>query len=546
MKPSKIALLLGLFLTLLAFVALYTGDSALAGSRQIVFTDPAGDRLDGTYYPGQREAGLIIFEGFSADQVMMRSAAVEFARAGFHVFTFDFSGQGKSPGSLGFDNAATDRLAFQSQAAMQVFMRESGLPAKRIFWLGHSLGARVALQTALLGEPLPAGLILLGAQINLGRNAQSEFFTGTSDSDLPWVQALGPQNPPVPLLLLSGDWEDILTPAGATLLMQSLCGTETTDCPGREWLLYPRLVHNYEIFSPRALSDAKAWASQRLGTNLDTTAPTAQMRLVWWFAALFGMTLTLGGTLALVKTRYPALFLRPGFNVTRPIRFLTIKLLLWLAALPLAGLLMFLFLLIPLGNPVFNLIYAGFIGGYGLLMLILYHLGRAPGAQGNLGAFFQPPTADKTRWLWAIVFNLGLFTTLTLFYHSGQGLVPPVGERLAWVFIFTPITALGFWLGALEDAALARGFPKRGNLRLLAMLVGLFPFFLRFLLLAALGSTSGMIGALVGLIILGVVLVQGEITRTLLAEGWIAAILQSLLLYLAVMPQTVLFTPFFR
>jgi len=546
MKPSKIALLLGLFLTILALAALYTGDSALAGSRQVIFTDPAGDRLYGTYYPGQREAGLIIFEGFSADQVMMRSAAVEFARAGFHVFTFDFSGQGKSPGSLSFDNAATDRLAFQSQAAMQVLMRESGLPAGRILWLGHSLGARVALQTALLGEPLPAGLILLGAQINLGTNAQSEFFTGTSDSDLPWVQAIGPQSPPVPLLLLSGEWEDILTPAGATLLMQSLCGAGTTACPGREWILYPSLVHNFEIFSPRAISDAKAWASQRLGANLESSAPTAQMRIAWWFVSLFGMTLTLGGTLALVKVRYPAQGLCPGFGVTRPHRFLSIKLLLWLAALPLAGALMFLFSLIPLGNPVFNLIYAGFIGGYGLLMLTLYLVGRAPGATGKLGTFLQFPTTDKTRWAWALVFNLGLFAAVILFYRSGQGLVPPIGERLVWVFIFTPVTALGFWLGALEDAALARGFPRSGNLRILAMLVGLFPFFLRFILLAALGSTSGMIGAMVGLIILGMVLVQGEITRALLAEGWTAAILQSLLLYLVVMPQTVLFTPFFR
>jgi len=545
MKPSQFALFIGIFLTLLASVFLYVGDSALAGSREVVFTDPAGNRIYGTYHPGRLDAGIILFEGFSADQVMMRSAAVEFARGGYHVFTFDFSGQGKSPGSLGFDNAATDRLALQSQAAMQAFMRESDMPAEKILWMGHSLGARVALQTALLNSDLPAGLILLGAQVNLGTNAQSEFFTGTSDSNLPWVQSLGPQNPPVPLLLLSGDWEDILTPEAAALLMNALCGAETDACPNRHWILYPRLVHNYEIFSPRVLADAKAWANERLGTKIATSAATAQMRIVWWFVSIFGMLLTLGATLALVKSRYPGPSLHPGFDVTRPIRFLTFKLILWLAALPLTGGVMFLFLLIPLGNPVFNLIYVGFIGGYGLLMLILYLLGRAPGAHGRLGTVLQRPTTEKSRWLWALVFNLGLFAAAILFHRSGQGLVPPVGERLAWVFLLTPLTALGFWLGALEDTALARGFPQRGNLRIWALLVGLFPFFLRFILLAALGSTSGMLGALSGLIVLGVVIVQGEITRALLAEGWIPAILQSILLYLVVMPQSVLFTPFF-
>ena len=41
----------------------------------------------------------------------------------------------------------------------------------------------------------------------------------------------------------------------------------------------------------------------------------------------------------------------------------------------LGGLLFF----IPLGKPVFNLIYVGFIGGYGILLLALYKRGKMPG-----------------------------------------------------------------------------------------------------------------------------------------------------------------------
>jgi alpha-beta hydrolase superfamily lysophospholipase len=67
----------------------------------------------GYYYPGEIEAGVLLLEGFGSDQVNMRSAASEFAQAGYHIFTFDFSGHGRSPGTLGYDNAETLRLAIK-------------------------------------------------------------------------------------------------------------------------------------------------------------------------------------------------------------------------------------------------------------------------------------------------------------------------------------------------------------------------------------------------------------------------------------------------
>ena len=54
---------------------------------------------------------------------------------------------------------------------------------------------RVALQAATMTDTPPKTLILLGTQVNLITNQQAEFFTGTSDADLEWVQALGPENP---------------------------------------------------------------------------------------------------------------------------------------------------------------------------------------------------------------------------------------------------------------------------------------------------------------------------------------------------------------
>jgi esterase/lipase len=96
-------------------------------------TIPAGDRLVGTYYPGTQPNGVLLLEGFGSDQVTMTSLSSEFAGSGWSVFTFDFSGHGRSPGTLTFDNAQTDRLAHQAIAALQQFTQLSGLkPSKSL------------------------------------------------------------------------------------------------------------------------------------------------------------------------------------------------------------------------------------------------------------------------------------------------------------------------------------------------------------------------------------------------------------------------------
>ncbi|MBN1666476.1 MAG: hypothetical protein JW862_05290 [Anaerolineales bacterium] len=94
------------------------GDRPLSTGRLITVTDPAGEKLAATYYPGTKAAGLILLEGFGSDQITMRSAASEFVRDGVHVLTFDFRGHGRSPGALSFDTAATDRLAQQAIASL--------------------------------------------------------------------------------------------------------------------------------------------------------------------------------------------------------------------------------------------------------------------------------------------------------------------------------------------------------------------------------------------------------------------------------------------
>jgi len=531
----------GLALLIIGLPGLVALDFPLLDRQPLALISPEGTPLSATYYPGSVSKGVLLLQGFGADQIMMRSLVRDLTASGAHVFTFDYSGHGASPGALAFDNASTDRLAGQVQSAMAELKRVSGLDDSQIVWMGHSLGARVALQSAVLGPLRPEKLVLLGAQVNLGTNTQSEFFTGTTDSDLAWIRSLGPDTPPVPILLITGAWEDILTVDGAQLLMAKLCGTQIESCGGpspREWILFDALVHNYEVYSPRVISAAQDWLFPEDSFHLSLLG---SLRIVLWSATILGLFLGLIGLLSIL----PAVPSSPTVTVSAPKKLVWAKLWLWLIALPLSGLVMGLYVLIPLPSPTFNLIYGGFLGGYGLLMFLLYRFGRMPGVTGALRKAASRSPALPNGWRLAILFNIALFAAVTLLYRSGLGMAPPVGVRFAWVLIFLPLTALGFWLGMLEADALSSAAPGRPFYRVLSMLISLFPFYLYLILLLTLGSTSGVLGSLTGLLVLAASILQGEVTRRLSGNPLFAAILQALFIYWLILPTGALFVPFF-
>jgi pimeloyl-ACP methyl ester carboxylesterase len=532
----------GLFFSFIGLLGLLALDFRLSARQSLNLTSPDGTPLSATYYPGSVPNGVLLLEGFGSDQSMMRVLVHDLTASGLHVFTFDYSGHGASPGALEYDNASTDRLAGQVQVAMTEFQRISGLDSSQIVWMGHSLGARVALQSSVLGPVSPAKLVLFGAQINLGTNAQSEFFTGTTDSDLDWVQSLGPDNPTTPILLVTGTWEDILTVDAAQALMNKLCGEKTTSCNEgtiREWVLFDKLVHNYEVYSPRVLTVGRTWAFP----DMDHPASYAMLRIVLWLSTISGIFLALIGFKSSLRIVSSSLDL--GITITDPRKLVLGKLWLWLIALPLSGVIMFLYVLIPLPSPTFNLIYGGFLGGYGLLVFLLYCFGKMPGAFGKLRNISLQRSPMPKGWLLAALFNVGLFVTVALLYRSGIGLVPPVGARFVWVLIFVPLTTLGFWVGMLEADALSVAVPGKSIYRILSLLISLFPFYLYLILLVFLGSISGVIGSLTGLLVLAASMLQGEITRTLTGNSLISAFVQSLLVFCLILPSGALFTPFF-
>jgi pimeloyl-ACP methyl ester carboxylesterase len=539
---------LGLNLALAAILVIAVIDLPLRRAEKLAIIDPALEVMAGTYIPGTLPAGVLLLEGFGSDQTALRAVASEFGRAGAAVFSFDFPGHGLSPGGLAYDNATTDRLARLTLSARAEFQRRSGLQNSQIILLGHSLGGRVALQAAALDPQGLAGVILIGPQVNLVTNAQAEFFTGASDADLTWVQALNAANPVVPVLILSGEWDDVITPQSANLLLEQLHRPGQGPSFERQWILLPRLLHNYEPISPRLLSAAAAWAGETWGypEEFQGTAPLVSLRLAAWVIGLAGILFSLAGAAGWAAQRFPAssdLMLR--IHIHQLNRFLWVKLALWLAALPFVALTFGLFFFLPFNLPAFNFIYVLFIGGYGLLTCLLYALGKMPGATGRLPFASASSSAPPRRSFWLAVGVSAVFFALTAAYaRSGWFFVFPLNERFVWLVLFTPVTALGFWIGLHEAQMVAQAAPKRWRPVLAATLINLTPFILWTALLGSLGSLSGLFGNLHSLLILAVALGLGGLILRISRRAWLAALVQAVFIYWLILPQGALFLPF--
>jgi pimeloyl-ACP methyl ester carboxylesterase len=549
-RIKQSSFVIGIGLTLLSLFFLHTGDSILRKSEKIVFNDILGNSLIGYFHkPADSENyGVLLLEGFGSDQVSMHSAANEFFQAGWQVFTFDFTGHGRSTGTLKLDNASTNVQSQQVISALEAFQTASGLEIDHIFLFGHSLGARVGLQAVVQQELEVAGLVLLGPQINIIPNTQSEFFTGTSDTDLSWVSGLSAEKPSVPLLIISGSLEDILPVPAAKALLSQLTGEEPIEelvrygqFPAtREWVLLPGVFHNFEIYSPRAIRTSMDWMEDQAGNEVVESGllNSSTRRIVFWISGMVGILLFLSGAKGFSED-HQVLQAQSSIMISNHKLFVGAKFWLWLPAIVVGVGMLTPFFFLPVGLPLFNIYYVVFIGGFGVLSLILLLIGKMPGTRGKLVFTKGPGLSEMLQWRYAFGFNVLLAVIMTLYARSGWFWTPPNGDRFLWLLILTPFTAAGFWSDSFTAGIL--GDCGRAS-KLFVRLSGFFPFILYIVLMLVIGSWSGVIQGGIGLLILWIVFQQGKITVNLTGSKLSSAILQAVMLYLLILPQGVLFS----
>jgi hypothetical protein len=191
----------------------------------LVFSDMTietedGQRLHGWWIPARSPAaGHILFCHGNAGNVGDRVAHASLLCArGFDVLLFDYRGYGRSRGRP--DENGTYRDA---RAARTALLDQAGVEARRVLYLGESLGGGVALDLAL--EAPPAGLILQSAFTSVRDMARRHY---------PFVpRALVPDAYPnlqriarlqVPLLIIHGDRDQIVPRFHAEELCEAAAG----------------------------------------------------------------------------------------------------------------------------------------------------------------------------------------------------------------------------------------------------------------------------------------------------------------------------------
>ena len=174
--------------------------------RDLELTTGDGERLHGWWVEARAErvGHLLVCHGNGGNIGDRVLHAELLTAAGFDVLLFDYRGYGRSTGKP--DEPGTYRDA---RAARECLLGQPGVDADRVFYLGESLGAAVAIELAT--EHPPAGLVLLSAfaSVRAMARAQYKVIPAPLLPDVyPSLDRIGDLH--VPVLVIHGDRDEIV------------------------------------------------------------------------------------------------------------------------------------------------------------------------------------------------------------------------------------------------------------------------------------------------------------------------------------------------
>ena len=166
-----------------------------------------GTRLHGWWIPAPRQpasAHVLLSHGNAGNIGDRVLHARLLSDAGLDVFLFDYRGYGRSEGNP--DEEGTYRDA---RAARAAWLRQAGVDAARLVYLGESVGGAVAL--ALAVEAPPLGLVLQSAFTSIremGRRHYPFIPSAVVPDAYPNLRRIAQLKSP--LLVIHGDRDDIV------------------------------------------------------------------------------------------------------------------------------------------------------------------------------------------------------------------------------------------------------------------------------------------------------------------------------------------------
>lgn len=514
MKNTKSKCIAGVVLLAIVLLMTVVLNSPTFSEEKVSFLSQYNDKevvLKGSYWEAEgAEYAVLICPGYSCDRQKWRPMADLCVANGLTTMTFDYSGQGASKGTIGFDNAKTDRIPIQIADAIEELHRRSGIDYEHIILMGHSMGGRSILRllydyndenakTTITRRPI-GNVLLLSPEVNYNYNAQASLFAGTSDAtEEPWKSYSEENTVGCNVYLFGSTADDIVSDEDVLAIYQHLGGTnapksgktsaEQTNAVGSTVSVnvIGGVLHSYQMYSARFGKMINTALTEITGQTC--SYPTYRFGFVYgsWFLGLLGLFLILNG-LNRLRTRE----LQESIPTLDDAgRYLRRKALMWLPGTVAAVLICCLCVCMPFGSPVMNTPYMCFIAGYGLVMLWAYRRGKFPGTEGKLPRLTLQIRGEKKEWLRCGLVFAGLCFFVWYVLRASMYRLIPLNYRIFWVLFATVLMTVGYYISGVEGDMLAAAGTRT---RVIYNLIQYVPLFLLVGFYLVLKSYSGMIG----------------------------------------------------
>lgn len=529
MRKSKLFTLLGGLLgVLVSFACLFSMSIPTIGETRVQFQSSykaKSVRLNGSYYEAKdSEYAVLICPGYSCDREKWRPFADLFVANGYTTMTFDYSGQGASSNTIGFDNAKTDAIPVQIDDAVTFLHEKSGIDYSKIILVGHSMGGRSILRLIYdyhhsdLTTVTPKNIgnvILMSPEVNYNPNAQASLFAGTSDKDEePWKSFLPSDIAGTNVYLYGSTADDIVSDKDILAIYSHLGATGIptsgkiqevqTNSVGSKITcgVVDGVLHSYQMYSHQFARMVNSALTDISGKA--TTYNPYNMLLVYfgWGFGLAGVGVLLFAlNMPSKKIEEETLILADGPKLVDTKKFLLRKLLMWVPGLIVALVIMCVAAVMPFGSPIMNIPYMCFIAGYGITMLIHFLKGRFLGVDGKLPMFSFKATTGWKKVLTGVGIGVLISAFVWLVLWETMYRLIPGNWRIFWLFFAGILMTVGYYISGVESDML-KDAKASNKVRFLYQLIQYVPLFLFVGFYAAIGSWSGFIGQMQNMVLM--------------------------------------------
>jgi len=391
------------------------------------------------------EAFLIACD-VGSDKAKLTPLVRELSERGYGVLIFDMPSEGLTDLYMPFNykDEPEDILAHYFYNVYVAYTQLENISVDKVHIVGYGESARVILQTGCFGllkaqtdaGETPIDLTLVAADINLTGRMDYDALNYRDDSQIDWINQIGPSSPGIPVNLITTKWDSISTVEDNSALLDKLQSGANPNTNADSLRILGFIPHGALFGSPQvieAILQATVDSSFTASWAMRAKAPLKYLSMLFFVALLYFC-----GRVA----RYSL----GTFNTTASIpdrkrvgSLFVNKLLMNLFGIIVDILLAIAIYYAPILFPYYRIFAIVILSGYGFVMLVLY---RFTDFSNNLGSaiIIKDRNANPTVLIGTYIFVLGLCAFLLIsFPDPALDLIAEPLWTCLLLFLFTPL-----------------------------------------------------------------------------------------------------------